>query len=131
MVTDPIADLLTRVRNANLKSLEKVDIPSSKIKIEVARILKEEGYIANYKSIEDYKQGILRIYLKYTPEGNRVIRGLKRASKPSLRQYCGYRKMPKVDGGMGIAILSTPRGIMTGRKAKELKAGGELLCYVW
>lgn len=131
MVTDPIADLLTRVRNANLKSLEKVDIPSSKIKIEVARILKEEGYIANYKSIEDYKQGILRIYLKYTPEGNRVLRGLKRASKPSLRQYCGYRKMPKVDGGMGIAILSTPRGIMTGRKAKELKAGGELLCYVW
>ena len=131
MVTDPIADMFTRIRNANRKLLEKVDIPSSKLKVEIARVLKEEGFIANYKNIEDYKQGILRIYLKYSATGGKVIQGLKRVSRPGLRNYAGYRKFPKVMGGTGLAIITTSRGIMTNKKAHHEKLGGELIGFVW
>lgn len=131
MVTDPIADMFTRIRNANRKLLEKVDIPSSKLKVEIAKVLKDEGFIANYKNIEDYKQGILRIYLKYSLTGEKVIQGLRRASRPGLRSYSGYKKFPKVAGGTGMAIVSTSRGIMTNRKAHHEKLGGELIGYVW
>ncbi len=131
MVTDPVADLFTRIRNANRKLLEKVDIPSSKLKVEIARVLKEEGFIANYKNIEDYKQGILRIYLKYSPAGEQVIQGLKRVSRPGLRNYSGYKNFPKVAGGTGLAIVSTSKGVMTNRKAHHEKLGGELIGFVW
>ena len=131
MVTDSIADMFTRIRNANAKLLEKVDIPSSKLKVEIAKVLKEEGYIANYKNIEDYKQGILRIYLKYTAEGNRVLQGLKRVSTPGLRIYRKSDNLPKVPGSIGISIISTSKGLMTNKKAKGSKAGGEVLGYVW
>ncbi|MCB4792640.1 MAG: 30S ribosomal protein S8 [Elusimicrobia bacterium] len=131
MVTDPIADMFTRIRNANAKLLEKVDIPSSKLKIEVAKVLKDEGYIANYKNIEDYKQGILRIYLKYTGEGNRVLQGLKRISTPGLRVYRQSDSLPKVSGGIGISIISTSKGLMTNKKAQASKVGGEVIGYVW
>jgi small subunit ribosomal protein S8 len=131
MVTDPIADMFTRIRNANSKLLEKVDIPSSKLKVEIAKLLKDEGFIANYKNIEDYKQGILRIYLKYSATGERVIVGLKRVSRPGLRNYAGYKKFPKVAGGTGMAIISTSRGIVTNKKARREKVGGELIGFVW
>ena len=131
MFTDPIADMLTRIRNANAKLLEKVDIPSSKIKVEIARILKEEGYIANYKNMEDHKQGILRVYLKYTVTGKPVLQGLRRISRPGLKNYKGYVKLPKVSGGLGIVILSTSKGIMTDRNARSEKVGGEILAYAW
>ena len=131
MVTDPIADMLTRVRNANTKLLEKVDIPSSKIKVEIAKILKEEGYIANYKNMEDHKQGILRIYLKYTSEGKQVLQGIKRISRPGLKIYRKYADIPKVTGGLGIAIVSTSRGLMSDRRARTEKIGGEVLAYAW
>lgn len=131
MITDPIADMLTRIRNANAKLLEKVDIPSSKLKIEIARILKEEGYVANYKNIEDHKQGLLRVYLKYTPEGKKVLQGIQRVSRPGLRIYRGYSELPKIKGGMGSSIVSTPMGIMSGRKARQSKLGGEIIAYMW
>jgi small subunit ribosomal protein S8 len=129
--TDPIADMLTRIRNANRKILEKVDIPSSKLKLEIAKILKDEGYIANYKNIEDYKQGILRIYLKYTSDAKTVIQGIKRVSKPGLRQYRTHDMLPKVSGGMGISIISTSKGLMSNKKAGLEKLGGEIIAYVW
>ena len=129
--TDPIADMFTRIRNANRKLLEKVDIPSSKMKLEIAKILKDEGYIANFKNIEDYKQGILRIYLKYTADGKTVIQGIKRISKPGLRQYKKSDELPRVSGGMGIAIVSTSKGLMANKKAGAEKLGGEILAYVW
>jgi small subunit ribosomal protein S8 len=131
MTTDPIADLFTRIRNANAKMMEKLDIPSSKLKVEVAKLLKEEGYIANYKTIEDHKQGVLRIYLKYTPEGKKVIMGLRRVSKPGVRQYSGYVTLPKVASGTGTVIVSTPRGLMTDKTARTEKVGGEILGYIW
>jgi small subunit ribosomal protein S8 len=131
MITDPIADMLTRIRNANAKMLEKVDIPSSKMKIELARVLKEEGLIANYKSIEDHKQGLLRIYMKYSPEGEKALKGIRRASRPGLRVYRGYMDLPKSGGGIGVAVISTPKGLMADRKAKQEKLGGEVLCYAW
>ena len=131
MITDPIADMFTRIRNANTKLFEKVDIPSSKLKIEVARVLKEEGYISNYKNIEDYKQGILRVYLKYTPEGNRVVQGLKRVSRPGLRIYNKSKNLVKIYNGMGISIVSTSKGLMTDRKARTNKLGGEVIGIVW
>lgn len=130
-VTDPIADMLTRIRNANRVKQEKVDIPSSKLKQEIARVLKEEGYISNYKNIVDRKQGILRIYLKYSPNNKEVITGLRRISKSSLRIYASKKKIPKVFRGLGIAIVSTSRGIMTDRQCRQSKIGGEVLCYVW
>jgi small subunit ribosomal protein S8 len=130
-VTDPIADMLTRIRNANMVSQEKVDVPASKLKQEIARILKEEGFIKNYKYIEDRKQGIIRVYLKYSPNKEKIIQGLKRVSKSSLRIYAPREKIPRVSGGMGIAIISTSKGIMTGKQCRQARVGGEVLCYIW
>ena len=130
-VTDPIADMLTRIRNANMAYQEKVDIPASKLKQEMARILKEEGFIKNYKYIEDRKQGIIRVYLKYSPKRERIIRGLKRVSKSSLRTYVSQEKIPRVSGGLGIAIISTSKGIMTGKQCRRARIGGEVLCHIW
>jgi len=131
LMTDPFADMLTRIRNANKAKFKKVDMPSSNLKVSVAKILKDEGYIKNYKVIKDTKQGILTIYLKYDGENNTVIAGLKRISKPGRRVYVKKDKIPKVLTGLGINILSTPRGILTDKKARESNVGGELLCSVW
>ena len=131
MITDPIADMFTRIRNANNKLVEKVDVPSSKLKIEIARVLKDEGFIANYKNIEDYKQGILRVYLKYTAQGKQVLLGLKRVSTPGLRVYRKGVELPRVTGGLGVAIISTSKGLMSDRKARKEKLGGEVLGYAW
>ncbi len=131
MMTDPIADMLTRIRNANMIYRDRVDVPGSKLKREIARILKEEGYIRDYQWINDKKQGILRLYLKYGPNRERVITGLRRISRPGLRVYARHDELPRVLGGLGIAILSTSRGVMTDRQARRLGIGGEVLCYVW
>lgn len=130
MVTDPIADMLTRVRNAALIRSEKVDIPASKIKLEVAKILKEEGFIRAYKILKDKKQGILRLTLKYVDNEN-VISGLKRISKPGRRVYVGSKEIPRVMGGVGIAVLTTPRGILSDKTCRRENIGGEVICYVW
>ncbi|RKY04955.1 30S ribosomal protein S8 [Candidatus Poribacteria bacterium] len=130
-MTDPIADMLTRIRNANMVYHEYVDIPASKMKEAIARILLKEGFIRNYKLIEDGKQGILRIYLKYGPNGERVINQLVRVSKPGRRVYVGKDELPRVRGGLGIAIISTSKGVMTSAEAKKLGIGGEVICYVW
>jgi len=131
MWSDPVADALTRLRNANAAGHEKVDIPSSRMKVEIARILKEEGFVTNYKVIDDPKQAILRVYLKYGPGNERVIRGITRTSRPGLRVYTRTRKIPRVLSGMGIAILSTSKGVMTDQEARRQAVGGEVLCYVW
>jgi small subunit ribosomal protein S8 len=131
MVTDPVADMLARVRNASLAEHEKVDIPSSRLKVRIAEILKEEGFIKNFRLIEDKRQGVLRIYLKYGPGQERVISGLRRVSKPGRRLYVGADRIPSVLGGMGVAILSTPQGLLTDRESRKAKVGGEVLCYVW
>ena len=131
MITDPISDMFVRIRNANAKLHEKVDIPASKVKTEIARVLKEEGYIANYKHIEDQKQGVLRVYLKYDVNGKAVLQGIKRSSKPSLRIYKGHEDLKNVLGSFGTAIISTSKGIMASKAAKEQKIGGELIGYVW
>jgi small subunit ribosomal protein S8 len=130
-MTDPIADMLTRVRNANMVGHERVEIPASKIKEQIARILYEQGYIRNYRFIEDGKQGILRVYLKYGENKEKVITQLKRISKPGRRVYVSRDKVPRVLGGLGIAILSTSQGIMTSAQSKKAGIGGEVLCYVW
>jgi small subunit ribosomal protein S8 len=130
-MSDPIADMLTRIRNSNKVRTEKVDIPSSKIKQELARVLKDEGFISNYKNIPDRKQGILRLYLKYGTDKKRVITGIRRISKSGLRKYASVEKIPKVLGGLGIAIISTSRGIMTDKQCRKNKIGGEVICYVW
>jgi len=130
-MTDPVADLLTRVRNANAAMHPHLDVPSSKLKREILRVLKEEKYIENYTFLPDNKQGMLRIYLKYTPEKERVITGITRVSKPGLRKYVGVDEIPNVVGGLGVAVLSTPKGVLSGRKAREQRVGGELLCVVW
>ncbi|MFA5073868.1 MAG: 30S ribosomal protein S8 [Nitrospirota bacterium] len=131
MMTDPIADMLTRIRNASKAKQEKVDIPSSKLKIEIAKILKDEGYVKNVKLVKDRRQGQIRIYLKYTDDDIPVIQGLKRISKPGRRTYAGSASIPKVMAGLGTAILSTPMGIQTGKQAKKNNVGGEVLCHVW
>lgn len=132
MNTDPIADMLTRIRNANLVSHETVEMPSSKLKVEVAKLLKEEGYIVNYSvAKKDDKFSYLTITLKYDEKNKPVISNLKRISKPGLRTYCKSKNLPQVFGGLGIAIISTSKGLMTDRKAKKEKLGGEILCYVW
>ncbi|MCY0900017.1 MAG: 30S ribosomal protein S8 [Firmicutes bacterium] len=131
VVTDPIADMLTRIRNANIVYREVVDVPASRMKRALADILKQEGYIRDYELIEDGKQGILRIHLKYGANRERVISGLKRISRPGLRVYAGYDELPRVLGGLGIAIISTSRGVMTEKQAREQRIGGEVLCYVW
>ncbi len=130
-VSDPIADMLTRVRNGAKARFNKVDVPGSKLKIEVARILKDEGFIKNYKFLKDGKQGILRIYLKYGPGQSNVVYGLKRISKPSRRVYVKSDDIKPVYNGMGISILSTSKGIMTDKKARQKNIGGEILCNVW
>lgn len=129
--TDPIADLLTRVRNAARVKKKEVVIPSSKLKVEIAKLLKEEGYIRNFKAIDDNKQGVLSIALKYTDDGQSVISGLRRVSRPGCRLFCTRDSVPKVLDGLGIAIVSTSKGIMTGRRCEELGLGGEVLCFVW
>lgn len=129
-ITDPIADMLTRIRNANMKKHATVDIPASKMKKEIASILLEEGYIKEVQEIQDNKQGILRITLKYVGK-EKVISGIKRISKPGLRVYVGTEELPKVLGGLGIAIISTSNGIMTDKKARQLGVGGEVLAFVW
>lgn len=131
MVTDPIADMLTRIRNEILVKGEKVDIPASKMKVEIAKILKEEGFIKSYKIIRDKKQGILRITLKYAPDNTPLISGLQRISKPGRRVYVGKGEIPKVMGGVGIAILTTPKGILSDKECRKEGVGGEVLCYVW
>ena len=131
MVTDPVADMLARIRNGSLAEHEKVDIPSSRLKVRLAEILKEEGFIKNFRLIEDKRQGVLRVYLKYGPGQERVISGLRRVSKPGKRLYVGADRIPSVLGGMGVAILSTPQGVLTDRESRKAKVGGEVLCYVW
>ena len=130
-MTDPIADILTRIRNANSRGLDTVDIPASGLKKELVRILLEEKFIKNYKYIEDGKQGMLRVYLRYGPGRARVIRNLKRISKPGGRVYVGKDDIPHPKGGLGIAIISTSRGILTDHQASQAGVGGEVICYVW
>lgn len=130
-ITDPIADLLTRIRNGLQARHGRVDMPPSKLKVEIARILKEEGYISNFKVVEEEKKKVLRIVLRYTPDGESVISSLIRISKPGRRVYVGGREIPRVLGGMGITILTTPRGLMTGKAARRAGVGGELLCEVY
>ena len=130
-MSDPIADLLTRIRNAMKAKFNSVDIPGSKVKTEIAKILKEEGYVKNYKFIKDGKQGILRVYLKYGPAQEGIIYGLIRVSKPSRRVYVRSKDIKPVLNGMGISILSTSKGIMSDKMAKRENVGGELLCNIW
>ena len=130
-VTDAIADMLTRIRNANMAKHETVDIPASKIKKAIADILVDEGYVKSYQIIEDGKQGIIKISLKYGPGKARIIQGIRRISKPGLRKYSTCEDMPSVLRGLGIAIVSTSKGIMTGKKAKKENVGGEVLAFVW
>ena len=130
-MTDPIADMLTRIRNSNNAKHKTVDVPASNIKKEIAQILLDEGYIKSFDFIEDNKQGMLKVELKYTQDGDRVISGLKRISKPGLRVYANSAELPKVLGGLGIAIISTSKGIITDKTARELNVGGEVICYVW
>lgn len=131
VMTDPIADMLTRVRNANSVYHDKVEIPASKIKQAVAQILKEEGFIKDFEMIKDDKQGILRVSLKYGPNREKVITGIKRISKPGLRVYAKKDQIPRVLGGLGIAIISTSKGIMTDKQARQDGLGGEVIAYVW
>lgn len=130
-VTDPIADFLTCVRNACRAKHKKVDVPSSRIKTDIAKVMLEERFINNYKVITDKKQGILRLYLKYDQEEESVIKGLRRISTPGRRVYAPKSKIPRVQGNLGIAILSTSKGVMTNKEAKRVGCGGEVLCYVW
>ncbi|MDA8172323.1 MAG: 30S ribosomal protein S8 [Nitrospiraceae bacterium] len=130
MLTDPIADMLTRLRNATRIKAEKVDIPASKMKLEIAKILKEEGFIRAYKVIKDRRQGILRVNLKYM-EGEPVITGLDKVSTPGRRVYVGSDEIPKVMGGVGLAILTTPKGVLSDKTCRRENVGGELLCYIW
>ena len=129
-ITDPIADMLTRIRNANAQRHESVDVPSSKLKKSIAEILLDEGYIKSFEEIEDNSQGIIRITLKYVNK-QKVISGLKRISKPGLRVYANKEELPQVLGGLGIALISTSKGIMTDKKARQEGIGGEVLAYVW
>ncbi|HSE93967.1 MAG TPA: 30S ribosomal protein S8 [Methylomirabilota bacterium] len=132
MRSDPIADMLTRVRNASRAEHEKVDIPSSKLKVRVAEILKNEGFIKNYRVLEDdKKQGTLRVYLKYGPGNEQMISGLVRVSSPGRRVYVGHDRIPSILAGMGVTIVSTSRGVVTDRDARKQKIGGEVLAYVW
>jgi small subunit ribosomal protein S8 len=131
MTSDPIADMLTRIRNSMMARHEKVDIPASKLKVEVARILKEEGYIVGYKTIEEGPQGVLRLMLRRPTDGTRVIQGIERVSKPGRRIYVNKGEIPRVQGGLGINIISTSRGLMTGRQAIREGVGGEILANVW
>lgn len=131
VMTDPIADFLTRIRNANMVRHEKLEVPASNIKKEIAEILKREGFIRDVEYIEDNKQGILRVFLKYSPTNERVITGLKRISKPGLRVYAKANEVPRVLNGLGIALISTSSGVLTDKEARAKQVGGEVLAYVW
>jgi small subunit ribosomal protein S8 len=131
VMTDPIADMLTRIRNANMVRHEKLEVPASKMKRQIAELLKEEGFIRDAEYIEDNKQGIIRIFLKYGPNNERVINGIKRISKPGLRVYAKGSELPRVLGGLGIAILSTSHGILTDKQARQQQVGGEVVAYIW
>ncbi|MBO7214420.1 MAG: 30S ribosomal protein S8 [Clostridia bacterium] len=130
-MTDPIADMLTRIRNALIAKHESVEVPASNMKKEIARLLLQEGYITSYELVEEEVQSKLVITLKYGPNGEKVINGLKRVSKPGLRIYAGHDELPKVLGGLGIAIISTPKGVMTDKEARKANHGGEVLAYIW
>jgi small subunit ribosomal protein S8 len=130
-LTDPIADMLTRIRNAGHARFDKVDIPASRMKISLARIMKEEGFIKNYKVIKDNRQGVLRVYLKYSENQQPLIQGLRRVSKPGRRVYAGHAELPAVLGGLGVAVVSTSQGVVTDRQARKLQVGGEVLCEIW
>jgi small subunit ribosomal protein S8 len=130
-MTDPIADMLTRIRNALMASYNSVDVPGSRMKINIAKVLKSEGFIKNFKLIDDKKQGIIKIYFKYDEKGEPIIDGLKRISKPGCRIYAKSDKIPKVLNGFGINILSTSKGIITDKQAREMGVGGEVICSVW
>jgi small subunit ribosomal protein S8 len=123
--------MLTRIRNGSMAEHEKVDVPASRLKVRLAEVLKEEGFIKNFRLIEDRRQGVLRVYLKYGPGQERVISGLRRVSKPGRRLYVTAERIPSVLGGIGVAILSTPRGVLTDRESRRQRVGGEVLCYVW
>ena len=130
-ITDPIADMLTRIRNANSAKHDTVDVPASNMKKAIAQILLEEGYIKNFQLIDDGTQGVIRITLKYGANRQKAITGIKRVSKPGLRVYAGAQELPKVLRGLGVAIISTSKGVMTDKKARELNVGGEVLAFVW
>jgi len=130
-MSDPIADMLTRIRNANTVRHETVEFPASRIKKEITEILKREGFIRDAEYIDDNKQGMIRVFLKYGPNNERVITGLKRISKPGLRVYAKASEVPRVLGGLGIAILSTSKGLLTDKEARQANTGGEVICYVW
>lgn len=130
-LTDPVADFLTRIRNSIRARHQKLDVPASRLKTEIARILKEEGYIANYKPAEEGGAKVLRVYLKYGPNNEAVIRDVQRVSRPGCRVYVGRDEIRRVQGGLGISIMTTPRGVMTGRQARREGVGGEILCEVW
>ena len=130
-MSDPLADFLTRIRNAGMVRYETVDVPMSNLKVDVAKVLRQEGYINDYEIIEDDKQGVLRIALKYGPNNELVISGIRRVSKPGLRQYVKADEIPQVLSGLGISILSTSKGVMTDREARRLHVGGEILCEAW
>lgn len=131
MTTDPIADMLTRIRNALKARHPKVDVPASRMKTEIARILKEEGYIINFKVAEEGPKKVIKIYLKYQANNQPVISKLERVSRPGCRMYVGREEIPRVLGGLGVNILTTPRGLMTGRDARRAGVGGEVLCQIW
>ena len=131
VITDPIADMLTRVRNANSAKHDHVDVPASRLKMEIAKILKDEGFIAEFHRIEKAPQGVLRITLRYGPRKEQVLSGLRRVSRPGLRMYAEREGIPRVRGGLGVAILTTSRGVMTDRQARKMGVGGEVICYVW
>lgn len=131
VMTDPIADMLTRIRNANMVGHEKVEIPGSNLKRQIAELLKREGFIRDAEFIPDAKQGIIRLFLKYGQNNERVITGIKRISKPGLRVYAQHEQIPRVLGGLGVAILSTSKGVMTDKDARRAQIGGEVICYVW
>lgn len=131
VMTDPIADMLTRIRNANLVGHDKLALPASKMKVEIADILKREGYIRNFEVSEDNKQGILRIYLKYGANREKVITGLKRISKPGLRVYAKAEEVPRVLNGLGTAVVSTSKGVLSDKEARSQAVGGEVLAYIW
>ena len=130
-LTDPVADFLTRIRNAHKARHQKLDVPASRLKAEIARILKEEGYISNVKPVEEEGRQVLRVYLKYGVNNEAAIRDLKRVSKPGCRVYVGKDEIRRVQGGLGICIITTPKGVMTGRQARREGVGGEMLCEVW
>ena len=129
--TDPIADMLTRIRNANMVHHDHALVPASKLKLEIAKVLKSQGYIQKYDLIDDKRHGQLRIHLRYTPERVRVITGLRRVSRPGMRVYVEAKRIPRVMGGLGIAVLSTSKGVLADREARRRRLGGEVLCYVW